>query len=230
MTASSPQQQPHADPALYRIRTPPKEGLFPEVVYGFLVFLWLGKELMGARHNPRLAHACTELTALFFFFYKRRSRDGVPVNKNKKARRGLVHRVSSVIRLLFHLSLSSSFASSLCLALSGLTGLPTVDFNRPHFVMRIYFTIFLGLVSPLACLVALCLNRMAFFGSDLAVLMYTSTRHKIEAHSEDRGLHPNTLYIALLKLPPIRLVKLYAAVCNHPIKLTPEACCSGNRV
>lgn len=64
MTTSSPQQQPHADPALYRIRTPPKEGLFPKCLC-FLVFLWLGKELMGARHNARLAHACSEFTALF---------------------------------------------------------------------------------------------------------------------------------------------------------------------
>lgn len=92
---------------------------------------------MGARHTPRLAHACSELTTLFPIL-QTAVKGWRSSKQNKKARRGLVHRVSSSSDcFFFYLSPFGLLASSLCLALSGLAGLPIVVFNRPHFVMKV---------------------------------------------------------------------------------------------
>lgn len=157
----------------------------------FLVFLWLGKELMGARHNPRLAHACTELTTLFsFFLILQTAVKGWRSSKqNKKVRRGLVHRVSSSSDCFFlYLSLSLSLRFLLVRCVLLCSGWLAYQSSSPtdRVLLRIVNSLFAIFGSLLACPVAFCLNRMAFLGSTHTVGC-TQVQGKIEAHSEDRG-------------------------------------------
>lgn len=159
----------------------------------FLVFFCLGWIGVGgrARHNnSRLALECTELTTLS---HKRRSRDGVSVNKTKKL--GAVWSGTQglfVIQLL--LSYLFGLASSLCLALSKLVGPPTVVINPSQFRRgRCYFTICVWI--PLGAFRWRFVRiKWHFSGSTYCLIIrkYTARwRH------EDRGPPHNTLFITI---------------------------------
>jgi hypothetical protein len=169
-----------------------------------------------AGHNSSLDWHWCEHSSRLFFSTKRRSRDGVPVDKNPKARRGAVHRVSWSFNCFFFFFSFKSFLLSCWVPVSC-----PVHLGWPAGSFQTLATITLSrktshhnlcLDSSFWRLLGGALSESNAIpdggGGQLTVTMYFCTSQSNQCAQFS---------------PPIRLTRVRAAVCDDPVKPMPKS-------